>query len=288
MRKSGIIFVLFIITANLFCLSEAGQDQQKSPTLDFNTFLMRATVLIRGEGSQGTAFFVGRPRPKEPEKLRYTLVTAAHVLEKMQGEIATLFFRRETGPGKWDQLPLPLKIRDGKHILWTKHPEVDIAVMYIGVPEDASTLLISQNMLGDDTLLAKYEVHPGDELRVLGYPFGLGTGQGLFPVLRSGRIASYPLLPTRTTKTFLLDFPVFPGNSGGPVYIDFTGARIYGGAIMQGTAFRFIMGLVSKEQRLTEKVQEFYATREQSYSLGLAEVIHASLIKETIELLPLP
>jgi hypothetical protein len=39
-------------------------------------------------------------------------------------------------------------------------------------------------------------------------PFG-------FPILRAGRIASYPILPTADTKTILLDFPVLPGNSGG-------------------------------------------------------------------------
>ena len=35
----------------------------------------------------------------------------------------------------------------------------------------------------------------------------------------SGRIASYPITPTSKTRTFLLDFEVFEGNSGGPVFL---------------------------------------------------------------------
>jgi hypothetical protein len=39
----------------------------------------------------------------------------------------------------------------------------------------------------------------------------------------------------KETKTFILDFPVFPGNSGGPVYILYSGARISGDAIVMKT-----------------------------------------------------
>ena len=72
-------------------------------------------------------------------------------------------------------------------------------------------------MLANDDLLAKYNIHPGDVLDCLGYPFGFESPVGSFPILRSGKIASYPLLPTKGTQSFLLDFRVFPGNSGSPV-----------------------------------------------------------------------
>jgi hypothetical protein len=34
-----------------------------------------------------------------------------------------------------------------------------------------------------------------------------------------------------------------------------------------------------------EQVQELYGAREHSYSLGLAEIVHASLVREAIDLL---
>ena len=40
-----------------------------------------------------------------------------------------------------------------------------------------------------------------------------------FPILRSGRVASYPLAPASVFPTFLMDFSVFPGNSGGAVFM---------------------------------------------------------------------
>ena len=108
--------------------------------------------------------------------------------------------------------------------------------------------------------------------------------------MRSGKISSYPLLPTKQTKTFLLDLRVFPGNSGGPVYVSFTGERLMQkeNAIMLGTSFKFIMGLVKGDIRLTETIKELYGIRQQEYPLGLAEIIHATFISETIELLPEP
>jgi S1-C subfamily serine protease len=160
--------------------------------------------------------------------------------------------------------------------------------MYIAVPEKATVLVIPMHKLADDDLLTRYEIPPGDELNCLGYPFGTGSIQGDFPVLRSGKIALYLLLPSKEVKTFLLDFPVFPGNSGGPVYIFYAGERIMGNAIRIGTTFQFVMGLVSQQRLVTQKIEELYGTREQRYSLGLAEIVHASLIRETIELLSLP
>ena len=44
-------------------------------------------------------------------------------------------------------------------------------------------------------------------------PKGDGFARLTFPILRSGRIASFPLVPTSTTMAFLLDFPVFSGTA---------------------------------------------------------------------------
>jgi hypothetical protein len=48
------------------------------------------------------------------------------------------------------------------------------------------------------------------------------------------------------------------------------------------------MGLVSQERVLKEQIIELTGRREIDHSLGLAEIVHASLIKEAIEMLPPP
>jgi len=77
---------------------------------------------------------------------------------------------------------------------------------------------VSVDLLATDEVFIRYEIHTGDELLSLGYPFGLPANSAGFPILRSGKIASYPLIPAKKHRTFLYDVQAQSGNSGGPVY----------------------------------------------------------------------
>ena len=90
-----------------------------------------------------------------------------------------------------------------------------------------------------------------------------------------------PLTPEET-KTFMFDFTVFRGNSGGPVYF-FKQDPTYGGVHRMGTAIYGIMGLVVRERNITQRVEELYEKRETVTPLQLGEVIHARFIKELID-----
>ena len=283
----GTRWVLAIALVALLHGSSEIASAQKKERFNPDTILMESTFKIVGPGSQGAAFVLGRPRPSAPAKLRYVLVTAAHVLEKIQCEKASLVLRRKKGELEWERFPFEIQIRTGQIARWIKHPHADVAVMYVGLPtgviEDGR--LLPMALLADDSRLAELEVHPGDELNSLGFPLGLESTPAGFPVLRSGKIASYPFLPTNAYGVFLFDFKIFDGNSGGPVYF-VDSNRIYGGAMHAGTTHFLIMGLVTSEERARLPIQELYTKREEVYPLGLAKVVHASLIKEAINLLP--
>jgi S1-C subfamily serine protease len=253
---------------------------------DMNTLLMKTTFRIEGSGSVGTGFVLGK---NVGDSGRYVLVTAAHVLEDIKEEFAHVHFRIEKTVDEWKRIETALRIRSNGKPLWTKHPDADVAVMYIGVPTGAIDGVIGTPLLANDEMLRRYEVHPGDALNCLGFPLGFESSEVGFPVLRSGKIASYPLVPTKQTKTFLIDIEVFPGNSGGPVF--FTDSnRHYKGTkeVHIGETTQFLMGLVSEEMLLEQNISELYAKRLQRYPLKLAKVVHASLIREAIELLPEP
>jgi hypothetical protein len=164
---------------------------------------------------------------------------------------------------------------------------VDVAAIFIGVPSGTVERPVSTSLLIDDETLIKFEIHPGTELLCLGYPFGAEANAFGFPILRSGRIASYPLTPTKTTQTFLFDFTVFRGNSGGPVYFVEKNPT-YGGGQHLGATIQGIVGLVVQERNITETVQELYQKRETTTPLRLGEVVHASFIKELVESIGLP
>src|SRR5207247_9398654 len=108
---------------------------------------------------------------------------------------------------------------DAGQPLWTSPDDVDVGVMYITLPAGIQIPIISTNLLADDDMLSEFEVNPGEELTCLGYPFGTESNAAGFPILRSGRIASYPLFPPESTQKFLFNFAIFPENSGVPVIL---------------------------------------------------------------------
>lgn len=251
--------------------------------LDLNTVLMRSTFRIAGDGSTGTAFILGRPAPSDPKKAYYVMVTAAHVLHLMKGEQATLFLRKRDG-GTYSKASYPIRIRDRDSPLWKTHPSADVAVMYVALPKEADLSLVSTDLIATDEILRQFEIHPGDRLSCLGYPLGAEANEAGFPILRSGQIASYPLVPTKTVKAFLFDFNVFEGNSGGPVYF-VESNRAYGGGVHIGTV-QFLVGLVSEQKVAEEQIKSLTEMRMQRHQLGLAVVIHGALIREALDLLP--
>jgi len=278
----------FAVLLSLGVLSSAAFGQRP----ELNTIMMNSTFMVDGktaEGipSSGTCFILGSPMKDNPAKLRFVLITAKHLLANIAQDVATVHLRKKEKDGAFSELPFPLTIRNAGRELWTTHPdkEVDIAVMRVSLPTDAYLELASTDLLANDAMLQRLEVHPGDELFCLGYPFGLTANTAGFPILRSGRIASYPILPTTNTKTMLFDFSVYPGNSGGPVYFVQSG-RYYESSFHAGTTNYFIAGLVSEYKGLETRTNLPFHFSKDSIPLNLGVVVHASLIKETIARLP--
>jgi S1-C subfamily serine protease len=254
-------------------------DAHAQAAIEANTNVMRSTFKIQGNKQMGSGFILGRPYTQAGrERYRYVLVTAAHVFSGNDGDFVKIWFRRQMPGGGWEQLPMDLRIRTGVTPLWKQHPEADVAAIYIAVPDGVlAGDGISTERLADDAALKSYGIHPGDEVTCDGFPL-FAEGPFGFPILRAGRIASYPILPTADTKTLLLDFPVFPGNSGGPAYIAYgIRADANGILISYSPDTLAIVGLVSKERIFAERIP-----------LGIAEIVHATLISETIAQLPPP
>jgi S1-C subfamily serine protease len=245
---------------------------------DLSILLMESTFRIvgpaAGEGkfSVGTVFFVSRPLKSGPNRASHVMVTAAHVLQDISGDEAVLWLRRKKADGTFGPLEHRLRIRSKGAPLWTQRPGADVAVMYAPLPNEAYVSSLSKDLLATDQMMMQYEVHPGDELLALGFPFGLAANDAGFPILRSGKIASYPLVPAKKYPTFLYDFQVYEGNSGGPVY--YTGLRTFGGRAAQPV--NFIAGLVSQHAAIDGQ------------RLQLAAVVPAQFIREAIDSLPEP
>ncbi|ODT87951.1 serine protease [Phenylobacterium sp. SCN 70-31] len=183
--------------------------------------LIHATVRLeqaRGGGvsTVGTGFVLsatdadGRPQT--------ILVTADHVFKRMPGDKVKVGFRVAGDDGAWRYAPVSVRIRGAEgEPLWTAHPMQDVAA--IALPEGVPRAAVPVARLATSQTVSRLDLEPGDEMMVLGYPQGFASNSAGFPILRSGRVASYPLSPPARYPTFMLDVSVYGGNSGGPVYV---------------------------------------------------------------------
>jgi len=249
--------------------------------MDLAVELIQATVQLEqplGDGTRtvGTGFLIASTGPDGQP--RTVLVTANHVFQKMPGQSARIGYRISNADGSWTYSPQPLKIRDGDgHELWTHHPSRDVAAITIKAPPEFAKAAMPQGYLAGDDTFAKYQVNAGDEMMALGFPRGLSANAAGFPILRSGRVASYPLGPANIFPTFLLDFSVFPGNSGGPVFVSRkpqTGPVVNAsdGPVDNG----FIAGLLTQQVELNNE------------RLEIGIVTQAKYIRETIAMIQNP
>jgi S1-C subfamily serine protease len=312
--ERGSAFVLFIVEARCrICVGEPDKMNTRSTpaktfgfcwTLcvtivatvggerEFNTVMMLNTFEIRSpkDESLGTGFLIAKPRHEGSARLK-VLVTADHVFSSNTWDTVTIVGRQQLGQSNWEIRKVPLKIREGEKRLWQKSPVADVGAIYCEVPDPP--VWVGFELLATDDFWAAQEIHPGDPVFVLGYPLGFSGNQG-FPILRSGVISSYPLTPTRRYGVFDIAFTVFPGNSGGPVYI-VDRNRAVGGSVVIGQ-IQGILGLViqSKQNVVSQEIirkslsEESIERSIKKTPLDVAVVVHASLIKELVESMPEP
>ena len=164
--------------------------------MDMSVDLIGATVELEqplGSGLRtvGTGFLVSDPGPDGTP--RVILVTANHVFEKMKGDKATVGFRVEQPDGSWRYAPEKLAIRQGGKELWAHHAVRDVAAIRIVAPAAFAKAAIPLAWLAGDDAMTRYALEPGDEMMTLGFPQGLSANAAGFPILRAGKVASYPL-----------------------------------------------------------------------------------------------
>lgn len=238
---------------------------------DFNTQMMRATVKLKHDSSTAAGFVLRQTRPPEKGGERSVLITAAHVLEKTKGSETTLVYRVCEGEGLYKKHSMPLAIRQQDQPLWSKHPTEDVAVLPVVIPEGADLAAISVDTLASDELLRQHQIHPGQTIACLGYPHKVEANEAGFPVLRTGAIASFPLIPSATNRTFLFSANTFEGDSGGPIYDAESG---------------LILGLMHGQHFLDEEMVLIYGSSKLRHRLGLGIVVQAAFIRQTLEQVP--
>lgn len=292
MKKILIILLVFIVLPN--CL--LSQSNNQIDTTNLTEMLMHNTFLISGNGSCGTVFILGKiktslknSKKKKSEAGNYqtVLITAAHVLDSMIGNKANLYMRSKEKNG-YKTVIYPIIIRNNKSSFYIKHPTMDIAAMNVTLPDYYEYPKLATSFLSNDSIIDYWRITTGEIIDCLGFPLCPTDSIGTFPVLRTGKIASYPLTPSNIYKSFLFDFEIYNGNSGGPVI--FQEARSRGRVTAERTFsmdegyIQFILGLITDSIYVQEKDQSGKLIKKTEIKMG--SVIQARFILETINLLP--
>jgi hypothetical protein len=281
--------ITVILILSLHAYPQATQPTPSPNAAEINTALMETTFLLSGPSAiageetqmrQGTCFIMIRAAKPDSTTGVYVLITAKHVLDDIKGEEVTVFLRKRNRDGDAILFPYAVKIRDKTKNLYTVHPLADVAAIDVAVPYESTVFQLGENItsvnwLATDQFLRDINLHPGDILSCLGYPFGLAANNAGYPILRSGQIASYPFIPLKKAGTILYNLQVQPGNSGGPVYFSYTG-RPFKNKFSYTTlvTYQKLFGLV---------IQKITAINSIDPAIGI--IIPSIFIKETIDLL---
>lgn len=188
-------------------------------------------LITDSDGRSGTGFLLN-------SSLSIYLVTAMHVLYKVDDgtfrDVDVQLSSCSRDPAEHDRQILSASLRElheNDHMF--AHSSADVAIARItepcGTDEGQRNRLLPEITkisatragivgIGMNTVKQYDEILVGNEVIVFGYPTSLGLKHmPQFdyerPLLRSGLVAGL----NRQQQTMVLDCPVYPGNSGGPV-----------------------------------------------------------------------
>lgn len=174
----------------------------------------------------GTGFLYNRVIAQNDDgshQVRGYLVTNRHVVEG-QSVVSVLMNPRGMPPTR---AQIEAVDPSNGRPLWYFHPnpEVDVAVTGVlhghlkrmGLVEKLAPLLSSQAFTLDR--MHEEEVVEGDPVFVVGFPMEIVSRPRARPLVRSGCIARCSDLYDEPGDTIILDAHVYPGNSGGPVFL---------------------------------------------------------------------
>jgi len=209
------------------------------------------TVMALGVGSDpskrrwvGTGFLFGNlvaPVPDEKDKrFRLWLITNKHVLNGLKEVF--IKFNSATEPNSTDYR-VELIANNGK-ARWIGHEdeETDVAAIFLNPGFLTAEKCFYSFIRSDHHVLARDKmaidrITEGDRVFVLGFPMGLVTSDRQYVICRSGSFARVRDYLEKRTKDYLVDVPVFPGNSGGPVIICPSALAIQGTNMIQRADF---------------------------------------------------
>jgi hypothetical protein len=227
--------------------------------------MMWSTYPLLTQKGAATGFIINHRNARVTGGVTPVLFTSVHVLETIGSGPLIIGFRKPDAAGETDVSLLafiPSKQR-GKEPFYVRHPSHDLAAFALYLPPEVAGLARLPSSLVESGIARNGKsLRSGAEVSFLGYPEVLPGTEGAFPVLRSGRVSSYPVGTPQAHGRFLINSDVYPGDSGAPVFLIGCGRRPE------------LVGMII--QRISPTADKFS---------HLAVAVDADVIRETLALL---
>jgi hypothetical protein len=261
-------------------------------------------VNVRDVSLQATGFFYEELAAEDPnirkgyyywrEVKETWIVSNRHVfLPKLEGkelipDLITFYMRKPVGGGlQWDIFTL--RHEDINQRLKTHaDPTVDVAILRIGdlVPKrihgqnDWWTAVSVENLPNNCNI----PVQVADDVIIIGYPRGFYDTHNLFPIVKSGIVASRWGMHFQNKPLFLIDAKLFPGSSGSLVLSKPTYSIVTDGPIAGSKEAHFaFLGVYSGEPFLqAEPIDLDDITITRKYGFNLGTVWYAELVVDIV------
>ncbi len=232
----------------------------------------------------GTGFIYGVERPgAEATKIPF-LVTNAHVIE--EEDLIFLKMNRESGFPAVEYGVNLVEVQDSL----TYHPGgMDLVVLPLRA-EDLNRNMVASYQIKEEESLSldkakEIEVSEGDGVFAIGFPLGLaGYEEQNFPIVKQGCIARIQDWLSGNSRHILVDANIFPGNSGGPIFLQPSAIAIEG---TKANYFPYLLGMVSAYIPYEDVAVSLQTQRPRvvfEENSGIVEVVPSDAIIRTIEL----
>lgn len=226
--------------------------------------MMWSTYPLVTQKGAATGFVINHRNARVAGGVVPILFTSVHVLDTIGRGPLIICFRKPDATGETNVSLLafsPAKPR-GKEHFYVRHPSHDLAAFALYLPPEVAGFAKLPSALSESGIARDGKsLRSGAEVSFLGYPEVLPGTEGAFPVLRSGRVSSYPVGTPQAHGRFLINSDVYPGDSGAPVFLTGCGRRPE------------LVGMII--QRISPTVDKFS---------HLAVAVDADVIRETLAL----
>jgi hypothetical protein len=253
--RAAVIAILLVAA-----LSDIGCTTLGKSGLNPTETMILSTYPLASRKAFGTGFLVAMKDKRARGGVVPVMVTSTHLISSAGRGAIYMPLRGFDTAGNLSVALLEVVPRRKGVPFYVKHPRLDVAAFRVRFPVGMQVPLLL-TLLEEKNLDSGEDPRAGEEVAFVGFPEGQSTSLGMFPVLRSGKVASLDQ-SLFGLRSFLINGDVYPGDSGGPV---------------------FRPSKHGKPQVVGMVVERLSTARRERFPLALA--VDASAIKETLQLL---